>query len=67
MTDLQAVVIAASVPAVWILIAIFFANVPDSNSGEHRKTEEEDDFTIFSSITDPSQSYLTYNIYHDDD
>jgi hypothetical protein len=65
MTDFHAAVILAAVPAIWILIAIVFANAPDSgNSG---KAEEEDEFTVFSSLTDPSQNYLSYNIWHDDD
>jgi hypothetical protein len=66
MTDFQAAVIICAVPAIWILIAIVFANAPDSSPGNSRKNEE-DDFTIFSSVTDPSQSYLTYNVWHDDD
>lgn len=65
MTDFQAIVIISAVPATWLLIALVFANAPSSRKPS--KAEEEDDFTIFSSLTDPSQSYLNYNIWHDDD
>ena len=64
MSDFHATIIMVVVPVIWILIALVFANTPGNNA-KPRKTDE-DDFTVFSSVTDPSQSYLSYNVWHED-
>ncbi|MGE4192235.1 MAG: hypothetical protein AB7E51_02480 [Pseudodesulfovibrio sp.] len=66
MTDFQAVIFVVLVLAVWLGIAFLGAASGSCGDAGDVTQDEEDDFTIFSDMTDPSKSYLTYNIYHDD-
>lgn len=67
MTDFHAVIILVSVPAIWLGVALLGAIHGSCGDAGDVPHDEEDDFTIFSDTTDPSKSYLTYNIYYDDD
>lgn len=52
-----------------IALALFGDGGSGSGSGQQRETKRRDDDStdvIFNDITDPAQSYLIYNIYHDD-
>ena len=65
MTDFQAGFLVVLVLAIWIGIAVLGAsNI--SCGGADAVADDEDDFTIFSDITDPAKSYMIGNIYYDD-
>jgi hypothetical protein len=63
MTDFQAIFLVVLVLAIWIGIALLGALHGSCGDVED---VADDDFTIFSDITDPAKSYMIGNIYYDD-
>jgi hypothetical protein len=66
MTDFQAGFLVVLVLAIWFGIALLGALHGFCGDADAVASDDEDDFTIFSDITDPAKSYLIGNIYYDD-